>query len=455
MVTPSGLIDVGGGVSSSDMIIKRFLPKSLLGRSLLIIVTPLIVLQVVSALIFYESHWDKITRRLAVSVAGDISAMIQLWRDAPDAVRREEILSLAAGSMSLTMSYSRDDVLERVDTSNTLRGNLEETLFQAISSYVQRPFNIDTERLAEHVVIQIQLQDGVMEILAPTKRLFSSTTYVFVLWMIGTSLVLFSVAVIFMRNQIRPIGRLAVAADNFGKGRDVVRFKPEGATEVRQAAQAFVAMRERIQRQITQRTDMLAGVSHDLRTPITRIRLQLALLEGQKGVEALKADIDDMEYMLEEYLAFARGEGTEKPIEVHLGELLSDAIERSRATDKSIDLHLEEELTLAVRPNALKRAVTNLVENAARYGEHVHIRAGRRGANVEIVIDDDGPGIPADKREDVFKPFFRMEKSRNPGTGGVGLGLAIALDVVRGHGGEIALDESPMGGLRASLKLPT
>lgn len=437
-----------------DNIIKRFLPKSLLGRSLLIIVTPLILLQVVSALIFYESHWDKITRRLASSVAGDISAIIQLWRDAPNEAQKAEIIFLAAQTMSLTMSFAADAVIDPVDSARTVEGDLEQALYQSVSSYIQRPISIDSSTLEEHVIINVQLQDGVMAVLAPMKRLFSSTTYVFVIWMVGTSLILFSVAMIFMRNQIRPIGRLAVAADNFGKGRDVIRFKPEGATEVRQAAQAFIAMRERIQRQINQRTDMLAGVSHDLRTPITRIRLQLALLEGRDGVDALKADIDDMEYMLEEYLAFARGEGTEKPIEVRIDDLLNDAIQRSRANDKSIDLHLEEEIILAVRPNALKRAFTNLVENAARYGDHVHVRAGRRGAYVEIAIDDDGPGIPEDKREDVFKPFFRMEKSRNPGTGGVGLGLAIALDVVRGHGGEISLDESPMGGLRALMRLP-
>jgi len=352
------------------------------------------------------------------------------------------------------MTYDPDAVLDRVDTLASVEGSLDEALFEAVSSYLRRPINIDSESLDEHVVIRVQLQNGVMEVLTPTKRLFSSTTYVFVIWMVGTSLILFSVAMIFMRNQIRPIGRLAAAADNFGKGRDVERFKPEGATEVRQAAQAFIAMRERIQRQIAQRTDMLAGVSHDLRTPITRIRLQLALLEGREGVDALKADVDDMEYMLEEYLAFARGEGTEKPIEVSVSDLLQDSIQRSRADETSIDLHLEEELTMAVRPNALKRAITNLVENAARYGEHVHVRAGRRGAYIEIAIDDDGPGIPEEKREDVFKPFFRMEKSRNPGTGGVGLGLAIALDVVRGHGGEISLDESPMGGLRAIIRLP-
>lgn len=439
---------------SSKHAIKRFLPKSLLGRSLLIIVSPLILLQVVSALIFYESHWDKITRRLAVSVAGDISAIVQLWRQDPSEENRAALADLAASTMGLTVLFRPDAVLEQVDTRQTVESDLDLAIIEAVTSYMQRPIRLDTQSLGDHVIISLQFQDGVMDFVTPRKRLFSSTTYVFVIWMVGTSLVLFAVAMIFMRNQIRPIGRLAAAADNFGKGRDVENFKPEGASEVRQAAQAFLAMRERIQRQIAQRTDMLAGVSHDLRTPITRIRLQLALLEGKEGVEALKADIEDMEYMLEEYLAFARGEGTEKPEVSSIGKLIEEVIERSRTGESHIDLHLEEELFVAVRPNALKRAVTNLIENAARYGQNVQVRAGRRDEYVEIAIDDDGPGVPQDKREDVFKPFFRVEKSRNPGTGGVGLGLAIARDVVRGHGGDILLADSPMGGLRASFRLP-
>ena len=434
--------------------IKRFLPKSLLGRSLLIIVSPLILLQVVSALIFYESHWDKITRRLAISVAGDISALMILWQDDQSPEGRRETINLAASTMGLSLTFQPDGVLDSVDTPATVSGALDTTLYEVISSYVNRPIRIDSVSLEDHIVIELQLSDGILEISTPRKRLFSSTTYVFIIWMVGSSLILFSVAMVFMRNQIRPIGRLAMAADNFGKGRDVENFKPEGATEVRQAAQAFLAMRERIRRQITQRTDMLAGVSHDLRTPITRIRLQLALLEGKEGVESLKADIDDMEYMLEEYLAFARGEGTERPAETRLSQLLEEAIERCRTGSAHIDLHIEEDISLEVRPNALKRAITNLVENAARYGEHVQVRAGRRGDDIEIAIDDDGPGVPEDKREDVFKPFFRVEKSRNPGTGGVGLGLAIARDVIRSHGGDIGLGESPLGGLRASFRLP-
>ena len=267
-------------------------------------------------------------------------------------------------------------------------------------------------------------------------------------------MILFGVAVIFMRNQVRPIRRLAAAADEFGKGRDAPRFKPEGATEVRQAASAFISMRDRIQAQITQRTKMLAGVSHDLRTPLTRMKLQLEMAEKPDDMEDLKRDIAEMEHMLEGYLAFARGEGDEQPRSTNISSMLSDVVESAKRKGAEVDLHTEGDIILPVRPNAFKRCIINLVDNADRYATHVSVRAGKRGEAIEVTIDDDGPGIPKDKFEDVFKPFFRLDESRNQVTGGVGLGLTIARDVVRGHGGEISLDVSPLGGLRARLTLP-
>lgn len=437
---------------SSSSFIKRFLPKSLLGRSLLIIVSPLVLLQVVSAVLFFESHWDKVTRRLAASVAGDVAAVIDIMRHEPTVEGRQWASRLAASTMGFSLDYREQAVLKTVTTE--IDGDMEQALLRALQDHVRKPVRIDSDSLDRHVIIEVQLPDAVLEVVTQRKRLFSSTTYVFVIWMVGTSLILFAVATIFMRNQVKPIRRLAVAADNFGKGREVTSFKPEGATEVRQAAQAFLAMKERIQRQIGQRTDMLAGVSHDLRTPLTRMKLQIALLEGAEGAEELRGDIDEMEYLLEEYLAFARGEGTEKQTETNLNSLLRDANNQAVRRGGSVDLHLEEELTVPLRPNAFKRCITNLIENALKYAEHVSVRAGRRDDVVEIMIDDDGPGIPEDKREEVFKPFVRLEASRNPGTGGVGLGLSIARDVVRGHGGDLVLAESPMGGLRATVRIP-
>lgn len=432
--------------------IKRFLPKSLLGRSLLIIVTPLVVLQLVSAAIFFETHWDKVTLRLARGVAGDISAVIDLLRRHPDVENRDWIFSVAADNMELVVSIKDKAVL--ANDSREPSGLMERMLARALKSHVGRPFRIDSDSIDRHVVIDVQLASGVLHVITTRKRMFSSTAYVFVIWMVGTSLILFGLATIFMRNQVKPIRRLAVAAENFGKGRDEPGFKPEGASEVRQAASAFLAMRERILRQITQRTDMLAGVSHDLRTPLTRMKLQLEMLGDDKGADELKADVAEMEHMLDGYLAFARGEGTEKPIATDLTALLEEAAAQARRKGGIVDLHTEGRLTVPLRPHAFKRCLTNLMDNAIRFAEHVSVRAGKRDDAIEITVDDDGPGIPDDQREEVFRPFYRIEGSRNPGTGGVGLGLTIARDVVRGHGGDITLSQSPNGGLRARLRVP-
>lgn len=439
-------------MGSMTATIKRFLPKSLLGRSLMIIVTPLVILQLVSATIFYETHWDKVTLRLARGVAGDISAVIKLLRRHPDPSDRGWIIDLAADTMEFEVTLKEGAVLP--NNFREPNGLMERMLTRAMNSYVGRPFIIDSETRDRDVLIDVQLANGVLHVATTRKRLFSSTVYVFVIWMVGTSLILFVVATIFMRNQVKPIRRLAVAADDFGKGRDVSNFKPEGATEVRRAASAFLVMRERILRQISQRTDMLAGVSHDLRTPLTRMRLQLELLKNHEGVEELKADIAEMEHMLDGYLAFARGEGTEEPKTTDLTAILNEVAAQARRKGGIVDLHTEGQLMAPLRPNAFKRCVTNLIDNAIRYADHVSVRAGQRGDAIEVTVDDDGPGIPEDQREEVFKPFYRIESSRNPGTGGVGLGLTIAKDVMRGHGGDIALSASPNGGLRARLRVP-
>lgn len=432
--------------------IKNALPKSLLGRALLIIVTPLILLQVVSGVIFYETHWEKVSYRLARSVAGDVAAIARLLQDAPDAAARERIFELALRTMDLQVTYEPGAILS--NKPKVLRDDVERMLNNTMDDFIFRPYRLDAQSSDRDVFIDVQMADGVLRVSTTRKRLFSTTVYVFVIWMVGTSLILFGVATIFMRNQVKPIRRLARAAENFGKGRDVGAFKAEGATEVRQAAQAFMAMRERIQRQFRQRTDMLTGVSHDLRTPLTRMKLQLAMMDEDAGIRELQRDISDMEHMLEGYLAFVRGEGTEKPAPTDLGALLEDVVGQVRRRGRPIDLHLEDKLNLPLRPNAFRRCITNLVENAARYGKHVSIRAGHRGDAIEITVDDDGPGIPPEKREEVFRPFFRLDDSRNPETGGVGLGLTIAQDVVRSHGGEIILGDSPTGGLRGRIRLP-
>ncbi len=431
--------------------IKRYLPRSLFGRSLLIVVIPLVILQVVSAFVFYESHWETVSRRLARDLAGDIAILVNAMRDLPDPPDRAWMLGQAARHMGIVAEIKEGAILPNAD-----RGAFasEAQLRRELDIQLSKPYRIDAETMRDHIVVDVQLADGVLSLIANRKRLFSTTTHVFVLWMVGTSLILFGVATVFLRNQVKPVLRLARAADDFGKGRDVPTFKPEGAREVRQAAHAFLAMRQRILRQIGQRTAMLAGVSHDLRTPLTRMKLQLEMMPGADGVAALKEDVLEMERMLESYLAFARGEGAEKTVDGDLGDLLDEVVRNARRNGGAVELSTDGELRLPLRPTALQRCFTNLVDNALRYARHVRVHAQRSGEAIVVCIDDDGPGIPARLREAVFKPFYRMEESRNPHTGGIGLGLTIARDVVRGHGGDISLDDSPQGGLRARVRLP-
>ena len=442
-------------------LIKSVLPRGLLGRSLLILVTPLILLQIVSAYVFYGTHWDLVTRRLALGLADDISAVIDMMHAFPDPPNRARIFAVARGSMALEIDLAEGAQLQRTGMvgaaprlQNFIAGySLEANLINAMNGTVRRPFFIDAKTSDRDVTVQVQLTEGVLTVRASRKRLYSPTTTIFVLWMVGTSMLLFGIATVFMRNQVRAVKRLAYAADSFGKGHDVPNFKPEGAIEVRQAAHAFALMRERLARQIGQRTEMLAGVSHDLRTPLTRMKLQLAMMQGE-GVADLGADVADMERMVEGYLSFARGEGGEATEETDLAAILEDVASKLRRGGAAIDLHCEEQLVLELRPHAISRSLMNLVGNAARYGKHVAVRAGRRGDAVEVLIDDDGPGIPAERREEVFKAFVRLEGSRNPKTGGVGLGMTIARDIVRAHGGDVFLEDSPFGGLRVRVRLP-
>jgi two-component system osmolarity sensor histidine kinase EnvZ len=435
-----------------EPLIKKYMPKTLLGRTLVILITPLAVVQLVSAIVFYDTHWGKIMDRLAQGVAGDIALILQLIP--PDATpeTRQQVFELLATAKELIVAYQADAILE--SPRRKPRDWIEESLDDALIERLSRPFVIDALSHPRMVIIDVQLSDGVLRAMVPRKRLFSSTAIVFGLWTAGSSLILLGIAVIFMRNQVKPIRRLARAVENFGKGRDSPRFKPEGAREVRQAASAFQAMRERIQRQIAQRTAMLSGVSHDLRTPLARMKLQLEMMAPGESIAELKADVAEMERMLEEYLAFARGEGSETPTDMDLGDLLQDTANAARREGKAVAVRTEGDLVVPVRPSAIRRAVANVMSNAIRHGHKVEAVARRAGDWIEITVDDDGPGVPPESREDVFRPFFRLDSSRNPETGGVGLGLAIVRDILRGHGGDATLEASPLGGARARLRLP-
>ena len=434
--------------------VKRFLPKTLFGRALLIIVMPVVLLQIVATWIFYDRHWDTMTQRLAHAVAGEIAMVVeQLDRDAGPEERRHT-LEMAARHTDLIVTFEPGRTLPVGWTPSG--SSLEQTLSRALDERVHLPHTIDLRVTHEWIEIRIQTGEGLLSVMSPERRLYSSTTYIFLLWMVGAAMVLFAIAIIFMRNQIRPIRRLAAAAESFGKGRDLSpSFRLEGATEVRQAAAAFLMMRERLKRQISQRTEMLAGVSHDLRTPLTRMKLQLEMFGDCPEVEELKADVVEMQDMIDGYLAFARGEGTEAPVPTDLARLIEEVAAGARRDGATVAVRIDGELNVQLRPNAVKRCLANLVNNARRHAKHIWISAARGAGIVEVLVDDDGPGIPASSREDVFKPFFRIEEgARGRAGGGVGLGLTIARDVARSHGGDIHLQDSPAGGLRAALRLP-
>ena len=432
--------------------LKQFLPRGLLARSLLIIVVPLVLLQVVSGVIFYDRHWSNVSRHRATALAGDISMVLELISKNPVSNNQPELFGLARRTLDLILEYEDGTILPNAHFEPA--GNLEITLSRSLREIVQRPFLIDTRSQRDRVLIDVQLPSGVLKVSANEERLISSTTKIFIFWMIGTSLILFAVATLFMRNQVSPIRRLATAAENFGKGRDTPNFKPSGATEVRQAASAFMAMRNRLERQIQQRTDMLSGVSHDLRTPLTRMKLQLAMLNRNTEIDELNSDVAAMEGMIEGYLNFARGEGTEERQLIDAGALLEEVAHDARRNGADITAHIEEAVELPLARAAIRRCLTNLADNAARHAEKIEMRLCRNGSVLEITVDDDGPGIPEDMREDVFRPFFRLDESRNLETGGTGLGLSIAQDIVHGHGGEISLGESPAGGLRVLIRIP-
>ena len=434
--------------------IKQLLPRSLFGRSVMIIVTPLVLLQVVSTWIFYDRHWNTITRRLASAVAGEIGSVIDHRNNFPGKENQAWVFSSAGANLGLRINIRKQDILSNIPKI-TGSSTLDKLLGKALREQVRRPFRMDTVSHKREVRIQVQLPDGVMDVIVDRERLFSSTTYIFVMWMVGTSMLLFAIATIFMRNQVRPIQRLATAVDNFGKGREDSDFKPEGSTEIRQAAAAFNLMRERIQRTISQRTEMLAGISHDLRTPLTRMKLQLAMTGDSPEMNDLRSDVEEMETMVEEYLAFARGEVAEKVQNTNLSNILHDVVNKVQPDKAQVTLKTKQGLMVPLKPNGFKRAITNIINNAIVYGGKVNIAVTKVPAAILIQIDDDGPGIPMEDREDVFKPFYRLDSARSPDSGGSGLGLTIARDVVRAHGGDIIIEESSMGGVRINMRLPT
>jgi two-component system osmolarity sensor histidine kinase EnvZ len=435
--------------------LKQILPRRLFGRSLIIIVAPVVILQAIVTYIFFERDSNTVTQRMARGVANQIAYLARIENTTAEAVERVRLRDMAAQTFGFTSSFMPGERLAH--TVSKPGSALDQQLDNIFSTEVGGAFSFDTNRVPDYVDVRIQVRDGVLRMLVPLKRVTAPRADIFILWMVASSLVLLAVAILFLRNQVKPIERLAVAAENFGKGRAVPDFKPHGAAEVRGAAEAFIQMRDRIERYLQQRTDMLAGVSHDLKTPLTRMKLQLALMKKDSETEALAADIAEMERMLTEYLDFARGEGGEAAEAADLGALVDEAVAdaaRARNARGRVKVTALAGVTVAIKRNAFKRCLTNLIDNALKYGTRAEVALRRSGKTVEIAVEDDGVGIPEGRREEAFRPFHRLDEGRNLQSGGVGLGLAIARDIARAHGGDVALGESSLGGLKATLRLP-
>ncbi len=423
---------------------RRLLPRSLLGRLLLIMLVPLLVLQGVALQIFYGSHLNLVSRRLSAAVAGEIAATIAAMDHWPG--DRDWVLDQARHRYELAMRFEPGATLALRKPAN-IPGPMDDDLQAALKEKVRQPFNMDWTTDPRVVLLRVQVSGGVLDVTAPRKRLDTGTVYLFMFWLIGIAAVMFSVAAWFVRNQVRSIRRLARAAEAFGMGQDTGAIKPEGAIEVRRAAVAFNLMQERIRRFLNQRVEMLAGVSHDLRTPLTRLRLALAMLPAHPDLAGMNDDVEEMDRMIGGYLAFARGEGEEQAQLVVLEALLQEIAGGARRAGAEVQVDVPAGLSVLLRRDAARRALANLVDNGRRHAHVVRLSAEATARAVWVVVDDDGPGIPAERRESVFRPF-------ESGADGTGLGLTIARDIIRAHGGDITLEDSPLGGLRARVRVP-
>ncbi len=431
---------------------KGWMPSGLYARALLIMIVPMVILQTVVAFVFMERHWNTVTRRLSAAVVQDVASLIDVYKGYPQDKDRAQLRRIAQ-RLQLVVDFLPVGDLPPPGPKPFF-SLLDQTLSVQLGRQIGRPFWIDTVGRSNLVEIRIQLDDAVMRVFAQRSAAYASNSEIFLFWMVGTSSILLIVSVLFLRNQIKPILRLADAAESFGKGREAPNFRPRGAREVHRAAQAFLEMKSRIERSIEQRTAMLAGVSHDLRTVLTRFKLELVLLGDSPEVEAMKKDVDEMGRMLEAYLAFARGDTGEQSAPTDMADFLDELKTDAERNGHRTNVTFHGYPIVTVKPAAFKRCIANLVSNAARFAKTIEIVGHRDHRYLTVTVDDDGPGIPAGMREEVFKPFLRLDDARNQDEGGTGLGLAIARDIARSHGGDIVLDASPLGGLRARVRVP-
>jgi two-component system osmolarity sensor histidine kinase EnvZ len=428
------------------------MPKGLFARSLIIIIAPVVLLQSLVAFVFMERNWADVTQRLAAATAGEIAALVDVIEQFPNA-DPDFVAGIATTRFGLNAAVLPPEPLPPAGPKPFF-SPLDRMLSQEIARQVRKPFWIDTVGRSNQVEIRVQLDHNVLRLLAPRSQTYASNALPFISAMVATSVVLLAIAIVFLSNQIRPILRLTAAVDAFGKGRPVSDFPPRGAREVRQATAAFHLMRERVERQIEQRTAMLAGVSHDLRTVLTRLKLQLALLPEDEDTAAMKNDVAEMDRMLEGYLAFARGQNDEDTVPTDVAALLREVTQASRISGHATEMSFSGDATVRLRPQAYKRCIANLVTNAGRHADNIVIIGRHADDLLTVVVDDDGPGVPFEEQEAVFKPFYRLDNARNLDESGTGLGLPIARDIARSHGGDIALSDSPMGGLRVTVTIP-
>ncbi len=433
---------------------RRYTPKSLYQRVLLIVILPIFLMQAVITYIFFDRHWDRVSANLSNNVAGQIALITRLYSEYPDADERNRLIEWALDDLNVQVRMDEgnkiptDDRLSPFNVYNVVLNN-------RLRSRIDQPYRFDTQSWRDYVEVRVQLEEGVLVFLVLRERAFATTGPIFLFWLIGTSFLLGWVATVFMRNQVKSILRLARAAEAFGRGRDAPDFRPGGATEVRKAGYAFIAMRERIKRHLDQRASMLAGVSHDLRTPLTRIKLGLAMENDSPEIEALRSDVLEMERMVEAYLDFARNEAAdEDPEPFDLAALLREVADNAQRAGGVVHVRAPDNTNISARRSALTRAVGNLINNALRHGEAAWIDATASDRKIQIHVEDDGPGVDPARYEDVFKPFTRLDEARSLSESGVGMGLTIVRDVARSHGGDVMLSESPRGGLRATIELP-
>jgi two-component system osmolarity sensor histidine kinase EnvZ len=428
------------------------MPKGLYARALLIVILPVVLLQSAVAYVFMERHWEVVTYRLSAGMARQVAALVDVYQTFPDP-DHAQLRRIAAFDLNMEIAVLPKEELPAPAPKSALFSLLDKALSKELTRRLKEPFWINTALPGSLIEIRVALDDATLRMLATRTHAYASNSYIFFMWMAIASIIILAIATSFLRNQIRPILRLARAAEEFGKGRNVA-FSPRGAREVRQAGAAFLDMKRRFERAIEQRTTMLNGVSHDLRTIITRFKLSLALMGDSQEAADMRKDVDEMERMVEAYLAFARGDGDENSAPTDIAAILNElkADTEKRGLDAAVKI--KGDPNLIARPAAIKRLLANLVGNAQRYGKRIELSAINDGATMTVNIDDDGPGIAVERREEAFRPFYRLGESPNQNEGHSGLGLAVARDIARAHGGDITLDRSPLGGLRATASLP-